>query len=49
MAKLAFECRAWQLKLEEVVVPEQVAAAPNPTVETLGAATDEEPPPSFFL
>ena len=28
---------------------EQVAAAPNPTVETLGKAKDDEPPPSFFL
>jgi hypothetical protein len=43
LVDLALECRTWQLKLkeptvEEVVVQEQVAAAPNPTVETLGKA-----------
>jgi hypothetical protein len=46
--QLAFECRTGQLKLkeatvEEVVVQEQVAAAPNITVETLGNANDDGP------
>jgi hypothetical protein len=54
LVQLAFECRTGQLKLkeltvEEVVVREQVTAAPNPTVETLGNANDHGPPPSFFL
>jgi hypothetical protein len=54
LVQLAYECRTGQLKLkettvEEVVVQEQVAAAPDPTVETLGNADDDGPPPSFFL
>jgi hypothetical protein len=54
LVQLAFECRTGQLKLkeltvEEVVLREQVTAAPNPTVETLGSANDHGPPPSFFL
>jgi hypothetical protein len=52
--ELAFECRSWTLKLKEptvdvVLLEEQVAAAPNPTVETLGKAVDDVLPPSFFL
>jgi hypothetical protein len=54
LVMLAYECRTCQIKLkeqtvEEVVVQEQVVVAPNPTVETLGKANDDEPPPSFFL
>jgi hypothetical protein len=54
LVQLAFECRTGQLKLkeltvEEVVVREQVTAAPNPTVETLKNANDHGLPPSFFL
>jgi hypothetical protein len=54
LVELAFECRTWPLKLkeptvEEVLADEQVTAAPNPTVETLGNANNDEPPPSFFL
>jgi hypothetical protein len=53
LADLALERCTWQLKLkeptvEEVAVQEQVAAALNPAVETLGKANDE-PPLSFFL
>jgi hypothetical protein len=52
---LAYECRTWQIKLKEPTVDDidardqVVAAAPNPTIETLGNAKDDEPPPSFFL
>jgi hypothetical protein len=51
---LAHECRAWQVTLKELTVDQVVAQdavviAPNPTVETLGTANDDEPPPSFFL
>jgi hypothetical protein len=54
LVELAFECRTWRLELkeltvDEVLAQEQVAAAPNPTVETLGNANNDEPPPSFFL
>jgi hypothetical protein len=55
LVQLAFECRSGgQLKLKEltmkeVVVQEQVMAAPNPTLKTLGNANNDGPPPSFFL
>jgi hypothetical protein len=54
LVELAFECRTWQLKLkeltvEEVAVHEQVVAAPNPTMETLGNTNNSERPSSFFL
>jgi hypothetical protein len=54
LVELAFECCTWELKrkeptVEEIVLEEQVAAAPNPTVETLGKVDNDELPPSFFL
>jgi hypothetical protein len=38
-----------ELTVEEVDVQEQVVAAPNPTVETLGTANNDMPSPSLFL
>ena len=46
LVELTFACCTWQLKLkeltgEEVAVHEQVVAAPNPTVETLGKTNND--------
>ena len=55
LATLAHKCRTCDIKLKELNMDEiggqeqLSAAAPNPTVETLGNANDDEPPPSFFL
>jgi hypothetical protein len=54
LVQLTFECRTGQLKLEElivdeVVVQEQVGAAPNPTVNILRIANVDGPPPPFLL
>jgi hypothetical protein len=51
---LTHECCAWQVTLKEltvdqVVVQDAVVIAPDPAVETLGTANNDEPPPSFFL
>jgi hypothetical protein len=54
LVMLTHECCAWQVTLKEltvdqVVVQDAVVIAPDPAVETLGTANNDEPPPSFFL